>query len=261
MSRSPVIASVVAIVLVWFGQTALGQSVRESNTSAAQAHFSEPTPGTLDPAQVERLILAEANEFRGREHRLPLRTNPKLADAANYFAHYLASTEKFSHTADGREPWERAEEHGYRYCIILENIAYEFNSEGFTAQSLADGFMQSWKQSPGHRRNLLDPDVSDTGIGVAHNPATGYYYAVQMFGRPRSQAIVFQVANRTETTVPFTLDKHREKIRPGYTMTYTRCRPPRVDFRSAGNPAVFHPKGGAHLSVVPAGGGYQVRQE
>lgn len=261
MLRPFIVGGAAAIVLLLTGKPAPCQSIRESNTSTVQAPPEQPTAGVPDVSQVQQQILTEANAFRGKEHRPPVRINSKLAEAANYFAHYLAHTGKLSHTADGKEPWERATEYGFQYCIILENIAYEFNSEGFTARGLADAFLQGWEHSPGHRRNLLDTDVSDTGIGVARNSTTGYYYAVQMFGRPRSQAIVFQIANRTGTTVPFTLDKHEESIRPGYTMTFTRCRPPEVDLQPVNKPSVFHPKSGSHLTLVPREGGYQVQQE
>ena len=42
------------------------------------------------------------------------------------------------------------------------------NSSGFTPKELADGFLEGWKQSPGHRKNMLDPDVTQIGVGVAH---------------------------------------------------------------------------------------------
>ena len=29
--------------------------------------------------------------------------------------------------------------------------------------------------SPGHRENLLNPAYTHIGVGVAHNPAYGYY--------------------------------------------------------------------------------------
>ena len=41
-----------------------------------------------------------------------------------------------------------------------------------------------------------DPDVTETGVAVARSEKTGYYYGVQMFGRPKSAAVVFKVENR-----------------------------------------------------------------
>ena len=42
----------------------------------------------------------------------------------------MARTGKFSHSADGSEPAARAKRFGYEYCIVAENIAYIFSSEG-----------------------------------------------------------------------------------------------------------------------------------
>ncbi len=103
--------------------------------------------------------------------------------------------------------------------------------------------------------------MSDTGIGVARSSATGRYYAVQMFGRPRSQQVVFEITNQTDDTVSFTLDRQKEQIRPGYTVTFTRCRPPTVRLQPLSKPAVFHPASGTHLLLVPRDGGYQVQHE
>jgi uncharacterized protein YkwD len=43
--------------------------------------------------------------------------------------------------------------------------------------------VEGWKRSPGHRRNLLAREATQTGVAVARSDQ-GYYYAVQLFGRP-----------------------------------------------------------------------------
>ena len=85
---------------------------------------------------------------------------------AQAFADYMARTDRYGHTADGNQPSDRAKARGYDYCIVLENIAYAFNSEGFTGEKLAGQFVTGWQNSPGHRRNMLDPDVTETGVAV-----------------------------------------------------------------------------------------------
>jgi len=39
--------------------------------------------------------------------------------------------------------------------------------------------MNSWRSSPGHRRNILDPDYTHLGVGVA--AAGGEIRAAQLF--------------------------------------------------------------------------------
>ena len=95
--------------------------------------------------------------------------NPDLTDAARDFAAYMARTSRYGHTADGSRPADRAASHGYEYCVIAENIAYAFNSDGYTTEELGKTFVEGWKHSPGHRRNMLDPDVAETGVAVARS--------------------------------------------------------------------------------------------
>src|ERR1700730_10207114 len=90
--------------------------------------------------------------------------------------------------------------------------------------------MTSWKKSPGHRKNMLDPDSTEIGVGVARSK-DGKYYAVQDFGRPQSEAIRFRIATRTEATIAYTVDGKTNSIEPGYTVTHQRCRPPKVTFQ------------------------------
>jgi uncharacterized protein YkwD len=122
-------------------------------------------------------------------------SDPELNKAAEYFAQYMATHDKYGHTADDNRPADRAKKFGYRYCIVLENIAYQFSSIGYTTQELGEKFFAGWKTSPGHRKNMLDPAVAQTGVAVAQSQDSGYYYAVQMFGRPKSKSIEFSLFN------------------------------------------------------------------
>src|SRR5262249_1148571 len=141
------------------------------------------------------------NRFRREQGRGALRINPNLAKAAQEFAAYLARQDKFSHTADGKQPWERTAAQGYQECLIAENIAWESDPRGFTSRGLAQALVKGWQQSPPHRKNLLDPDLEEIGVGVAYSKKTGRYYGVQDFGRPKSEAIVFRITNQTEETI------------------------------------------------------------
>lgn len=140
-----------------------------------------------DIARVEALVVDRTNEFRRHEHVDPVRRNARLAEAAREFAAYMARTGKFDHDADGRTPSQRALAHGYPFCFIAENISYEYHSRDFETGDLARRFVEGWKRSPGHRRNMLKAEVTETAVAVARAAASGAprYYAVQLFGLPR----------------------------------------------------------------------------
>ena len=133
------------------GQTPVfGQKIQEVQSETAdpgKRPLAKPNPA-LDLARVEQLIFTETNQFRKQEKCARLKTNPELTGAAQSFAEYLAHTDKFSHTADGQEPWDRTAKAGYQHCIILENIAYEYNSAGFTAESLAGDLVAGGRIPP-----------------------------------------------------------------------------------------------------------------
>ncbi len=207
-----------------------------------------------DLDRVVRLITRQTNEFRKAEGRRELARNDKLTDAARYFADFMARTGKYGHEADGKHPWDRAEKYGYHYCLVAENIAYIYSSEGFTAEELAGKLVDGWKKSPGHRKNMLDPDVFDIGVAVARSATTGRYYAVQEFGRPRSKAIVFKITNAADAAVSYTIDGKSHQIEPRYTITHTVCRPPALRFEWPGDAepkksAVLHPENGSLYTV------------
>ncbi len=238
--------------------TAYGQKIQEFHTESVDpgnGPITEAKPA-VDLKRVEQQIFSGTNKFRTQEKRGALKWNSELAVSAKSFAEYLASTDKFSHTADGKEPWDRTAKAGYKHCIVLENIAYEYDSDGFTAESLAGDCVVGWENSPGHRRNLLDPDVQDIGIGLARSSRTGRYYAVQDFGRPQSAMITFKVSDRIDTPVKYTIDGQACVVNPRETITYERSRPPVLlftwDAKTSGTEAdrkEFRPTNGASYTV------------
>src|SRR5262245_20977784 len=142
-------------------------------------------PITPDIPAAEAAIVEMTNAFR-RENKLSsLTQNPQLAAAARAYAQKLAAGSGLSHTADGTTPDKRASQVGYTSCTIAENLAKLMDSRGFNARSYAKQVMQGWRDSPGHRKNLLLPHLTEIGVAVARAPARyPTYVAVQLFGRP-----------------------------------------------------------------------------
>jgi uncharacterized protein YkwD len=96
-------------------------------------------------------------------------------------------------------PSARARGHGYDFCLVSENIAHLYTSRGYESADLARRLVEGWKNSAGHRKNMVEPDVIDTGVAVAQSTIKGvqHYYGVQMFARPRSASVEFEVSNPT----------------------------------------------------------------
>jgi hypothetical protein len=220
--------------------------------------------GSPAPNQVTELVVVLTNEFRAQEGRKRVEMNARLTSAARYFAGHMAETGKFAHDADGSAPESRATQHGYDYCIVSENIAYRYSSAGFATRELAQGFVEGWKNSPGHRKNMLDPDVTETGAAVARGSRTGYYYAVQMFGRPTTQAIKVSIANRSNVAIPYRLGSRSYTLAPRQTRTHQQCRSDelRFDWPGGQRDTTISPKDGDRYSIGRTdAGGFSLKPE
>ena len=231
----------------------------ESLNSSEAARADEKRP---DLERAARLVIKQTNAFREEHGREPVEVNRRLAEAAQYFADFMARTNQYGHTADGNRPAGRATEHGYDYCIVSENIAYQYSSAGFATEELATKFVEGWEESPGHRKNMLDPAVTETGVAVARSEDTGYYYAVQMFGRPKSKQFEFTVANESGETVEYRLGKRTFSVPPRYTRTHKRCRPSELTFLlKEQEKKTVEPQDGDQFTVTQDQGALRVRQQ
>lgn len=218
--------------------------------------------GTPDPGDVAALVLDLTNEFRAQESRGKVVVSARLAAAAREFAAYLSAGGEFSHESGGTTPLSRARERGYDHCIVLENIAYRYSSSGFATRELAQGMVEGWKKSPGHRRNMADADVTEIGIGVARGKP-GHYYAVQMFGRPASQATRFRVANQANAAIRYRTGGKAFALGPRQVREHVHCRAEKLEFDWPGESreAAVTPKSGVTYAVVRSGAGFAVKSE
>jgi uncharacterized protein YkwD len=134
-------------------------------------------------------VLALVNEARARPRRCGgkrLESVPALARSAVLdgvavaHARDMAARGGMSHAgADGSTPGERATRAGYRWRVVGENVA--------RGQPTAERVVTGWMDSPHHCENIMDPDFTEMGIGVAMGAGgTAGPYWSQMFGRPAS---------------------------------------------------------------------------
>ena len=105
----------------------------------------------------------------------PLFFDCRLAAAAERHAQDLAESGKFSHVgSDGSTPGKRATEAGFPWYSVAENIA--------AGQSSLEDVMAGWLESPGHCRNIMNPDLGYLGSAHVHRVDAEYRdYWVQVF--------------------------------------------------------------------------------
>lgn len=139
-----------------------------------------PTPVRTDeaaPTQARRALVL-ANDERAEAGCPPLVRNATLASVAAAHSADMATQNYFDHTSlDGRSAAQRMTDAGYSFSLMAENIA--------AGQPSAEAAMAGWMDSDGHRDNLLNCELTQTGIGVASDPDSDFgIYWTQVFGTP-----------------------------------------------------------------------------
>jgi uncharacterized protein YkwD len=212
---------------------------------------SAAAAAAADLGQAEQIIARRTNEFRLENGLARLEVDARLNRAAEGFAQFMARSDRYGHAADGRQPAERAQAQGYEYCLVSENISYQFSGEDFGTEELARRFVEGWKNSPGHRRNMVEPDVVHMATAVARSAQTGRYYGVQVFGRPRDRSIEFHVRNLARATVRYRVGTEDFSLNAGQERIHTVCKPPTVTFPDAANAEgrTFRPSSGERLRI------------
>lgn len=101
-------------------------------------------------------ILFHVNAARATHNLAPLQWNARLAQAAAAHAADLQSCLKLAHQGcDGSDLPLRVSRAGYAFRRISENLAL--------CPCDAATVVPLWMNSEGHRRNLLDPNVTELG--------------------------------------------------------------------------------------------------
>ncbi|MEM1117199.1 MAG: CAP domain-containing protein [Bacteroidota bacterium] len=156
-----------------------------------------PRPSDRRAPALDRLgaeVHVETNHARSRASRRTLAWDRDLAAVARAHSRDMARRGYFDHVSpDGRDPQDRARRGGVTCRIasgrrrvrtgIAENLymmtryasawerrlarGREVRYDWMTADEIAERTVQSWLESRGHRRNLLDRDARAHGIGVA----------------------------------------------------------------------------------------------
>lgn len=129
-------------------------------------------------SQYAQQVFEMVNQQRAANNVAPVVWNDLLAKAASDYAERMADLNFVNHIDpyNGNAPWDRAAAAGYEYTLIGENLA--------SGQRTPDEVMTGWMNSPGHRATLLDPDLTELGVGVYKGGSYGWYW-VELFGHPQ----------------------------------------------------------------------------
>jgi uncharacterized protein YkwD len=152
------------------------QNLVNENQSAAIHHRLERQ--ALDLINRDRVAPEYLGETRGQAR--PLLWDERLAAVARAHSEEMAQYGYFGHTAaDGASPAQRISSAGIRWTRVGENIA--------SCQSIAQAestFMDEPKFERNHRWNILNPEYTRVGIGIAKG-SDGMLYITEDFAEMR----------------------------------------------------------------------------
>ncbi|MEZ4865987.1 MAG: CAP domain-containing protein [Caldilineaceae bacterium] len=144
----------------------------------------------------------------------PLTLNARLTAAVQAYSKEMALRDHGGHVgADGSHVGDRIARAGYRWSAVAENVAY--------GQSTPEQVVSAWMHSEGHRRNLLNGQYQEIGIGYYFLRNDGgevnyHHYWCRILPRPSKRlATVWTsplVPNRTELTMTNISNHTRRKL-------------------------------------------------
>jgi uncharacterized protein YkwD len=122
--------------------------------------LTPPTAGNV--REIREATLCLLNRERARENLPALRRDERLELASQRHSEDMAERRFFAHdNPDGTTSARRMARAGYEAGLVGENLAWGGGDEA-TPEHIVVG----WMNSPGHRRNILEPRFEEIGVGV-----------------------------------------------------------------------------------------------
>lgn len=150
---------------------------------------SQLTPTNMEELSIE--LGNRVNALRIGKGLKPLITDDILKKAAVNQSEYMVLNGILTHdqqTEKMASPQKRVLFYGgYDFDIVGENVLYStpqsfpFTKNGISL--LAEEMYQSWKNSPGHYANMINPDYVFGSFGFKVDPIKKIVYATQVFGK------------------------------------------------------------------------------
>ena len=171
-------AAALTVVPLTASSAALAAPAAQQGAPAAAA--AVPAQVTSEGAQYADTVLNKVNELRSSLGRQPVTRYQELDAVAQDWSEQQAAANNMSHRPDFTSVYPQG------WTTGSENVAWR-TSGGDTGALI----FEQWRNSPGHYKNMTDPNVNSIGIGFAPT-SDGKWYATQNFA-------AYNVSNSTLT--------------------------------------------------------------
>lgn len=124
---------------------------------------------------LEEQVVVLVNKERAKAGVKPLTMNWEVQRVARYKSNDMRDKNYFSHESPTYgSPFDMLKKFNIKYSTAGENIA--------KGQKTAEAVMNSWMNSEGHRKNILNPNFTEIGVGYSAGKSTTYW--TQLFIKP-----------------------------------------------------------------------------
>ena len=171
-------AAALTVVPLTASSAALAAPAAPQGAPAAAA--AVPAQVTSEGAQYADTVLNKVNELRSSLSLQPVTRYQELDAVAQDWSEQQAAANNMSHRPDFTSVYPKG------WTTGSENVAWR-TAGGDTGALIFD----QWLNSPGHYKNMTDPNVNSIGIGFAQT-SDGRWYATQNFA-------AYNVSNSTLT--------------------------------------------------------------
>ena len=197
-------AAALTVVPLTVSSTALAAPAAPQGAPAAAA--AVPAQVSADGAQYANTVLNKVNELRSSLGLQPVTRYQELDTVAQDWSEQQAAANSMSHRPDFTSAYPAG------WTTGSENVAWR-TAGGDTGALIFD----QWLNSPGHYKNMTDPNVNSIGIGFAQT-SDGRWYATQNFA-------AYNVSNTTLTQTTSTTS-NTTTTTTNTTTTTTNDTPP-----------------------------------
>ena len=198
-------AAALTVVPLTVSSTALAAPAAPQGAPAAAA--AVPAQVSADGAQYANTVLNKVNELRSSLGLQPVTRYQELDTVAQDWSEQQAAANSMSHRPDFTSAYPAG------WTTGSENVAWR-TAGGDTGALIFD----QWLNSPGHYKNMTDPNVNSIGIGFAQT-SDGRWYATQNFAAYNvSNTTLTQTTSTTSNTtttttnIPMTRAKTLTKV-------------------------------------------------
>ncbi len=156
-------------------QTAPREQQRQPEAQKPAPAPAAPTNqgSTAGISQIERQVIDLTNAERKKNGLPALQADTSLSNVARTKSNDMQQNNYFSHTSPTHgSPFDMMRDFGVSYKTAGENIA--------KGQSSAQSVVNSWMNSEGHRKNILNPNFTHIGVGHQKN---GNYWTQMFIGK------------------------------------------------------------------------------